>query len=106
MGITLEEIHAETADEDWQSSFLGSGNDAQIVHKLVSLKNLAVYWNNDQKPSQFEDNDVMRSQMANWVLFQFTVDALADFPSRSTRTAYLRNTTTFSSPSVPPSKWF
>ena len=67
MGITLEEIHAETTDENWQSSFLSSTVGATIVHKLVSLKNLAMYWNSGVKPSQFKSDDHMRKKMADWI---------------------------------------
>jgi len=42
-GITLEHIHAQSTDEWWKPTFLNVGQE--VVHKLITLKNLAVYWN-------------------------------------------------------------
>ena len=67
MGITLEQIHAETTDEEWEPSFLSSQISAQIVHKLVSLKNLSVYLNSETHPSSFRNNDKMAQKMVSWV---------------------------------------
>lgn len=67
MGITLEQIHAETTDEDWEPSFVSSNVGSQIVHKLVSLKNLAIYWNSSVYPSSFSSNEKMKTKMAEWV---------------------------------------
>eukprot|EP01132_Coremiostelium_polycephalum_P004812 gene4812-5998_t len=41
-GITLEELLAESTNEDWKSSFIHTPHN--LVHKLITLKNLSVYW--------------------------------------------------------------
>lgn len=71
VGLTLESLHAQSTDEDWNPTFLKTNE--QIIHKvwplfalfrpscrpqlayvsratpvqLVSLKNFAIYWNSD-----------------------------------------------------------
>jgi vacuolar protein sorting-associated protein 13A/C len=41
-GITLEHFHAQSTDGNWNPTFLKLKEEIQ--HKLVTLKNLAVYW--------------------------------------------------------------
>ena len=43
LGVTLEHLHAHSTNDDWEETFLKGSH--QFVHKLVSLKNVAMYWN-------------------------------------------------------------
>uniref|UniRef100_A0A915Q109 Vacuolar protein sorting-associated protein 13A n=1 Tax=Setaria digitata TaxID=48799 RepID=A0A915Q109_9BILA len=55
VGATLEAIDFKTTDEDWNETI--HKEVIKIVYKLVSLKNLAVYWNSDSKLiSDLSDN--------------------------------------------------
>ena len=69
MGITLERIHAETTDEEWIPTFLNTSSN-QLIHKLVSLKNLAIYMNPSTFPSSFTDIQLLNKQMSKWVRIQ------------------------------------
>jgi len=51
-GVTLEEVSAVSADERWKPAFLTQ--EHKLIHKLVSLKNLALYWNPNEPPLKFE----------------------------------------------------
>ncbi|KNC49059.1 vacuolar protein sorting-associated protein 13C [Thecamonas trahens ATCC 50062] len=42
-GITLENLSAYSTDENWERKFLEG--DHPLVHKVVDLRNLGVYWN-------------------------------------------------------------
>ncbi|EDO42082.1 predicted protein [Nematostella vectensis] len=46
VGFTLQNLSAETTDDNWKTSVVNAA--AKTVFKLVSLDNLAVYWNPDQ----------------------------------------------------------
>ncbi|KAJ7389007.1 hypothetical protein OS493_034400 [Desmophyllum pertusum] len=54
IGVSLENLSAESTDENWIPSIVGKS--VQIVHKLVKLDSLALYWNTKdnigQLPSQ------------------------------------------------------
>ncbi|XP_022794312.1 vacuolar protein sorting-associated protein 13A-like [Stylophora pistillata] len=43
IGATLENLSAESTDENWVPSIVGES--VKIVHKLVKLDSLALYWN-------------------------------------------------------------
>ncbi|XP_066022145.1 intermembrane lipid transfer protein VPS13A-like [Pocillopora verrucosa] len=43
IGVTLENLSAESTDEHWKPSIVGK--KVKIVHKLVKLDSLAIYWN-------------------------------------------------------------
>eukprot|EP01122_Echinamoeba_exundans_P003714 TRINITY_DN1378_c0_g1_i1.p1 TRINITY_DN1378_c0_g1~~TRINITY_DN1378_c0_g1_i1.p1 ORF type:complete len:3355 (-),score=763.88 TRINITY_DN1378_c0_g1_i1:110-10174(-) len=42
-GVTLDGLHAQSCDADWNATFLSVGDT--IMRKLVDLRNLAIYWN-------------------------------------------------------------
>jgi hypothetical protein len=42
-GITLDSLHAQSCNGSWEPAFLAVGED--VIHKLVTLSNLAIYWN-------------------------------------------------------------
>ncbi|CAJ0565306.1 unnamed protein product, partial [Mesorhabditis spiculigera] len=44
-GITLQKLDFQTTDENWLPTI--HKETLKIIHKLVSLENLAVYWNSD-----------------------------------------------------------
>ncbi|XP_068741113.1 intermembrane lipid transfer protein VPS13A-like [Montipora capricornis] len=43
IGVTLENLSAESTDENWIPAIVSSS--VQLVHKLVKLDSLALYWN-------------------------------------------------------------
>ena len=43
LGVTMEHLHAHSTDDSWDETFIKGPH--QFVHKLVTLKNVAVYWN-------------------------------------------------------------
>jgi vacuolar protein sorting-associated protein 13A/C len=47
LGITLESFDAVSTDENWHPTFIQSTSDT--LHKLASLKSLAIYWDTDTK---------------------------------------------------------
>jgi hypothetical protein len=61
-GITLEHFHAQSTDSNWNATFLKLKEDLQ--HKLVTLKNLAVYWDTPA------DKKVRVDQLGNGTLEQ------------------------------------
>jgi vacuolar protein sorting-associated protein 13A/C len=46
-GLTLEGLVFQTTDENWHAAVLK--DTVKIFHKLISMENLAVYWNSDAK---------------------------------------------------------
>lgn len=42
-GITLDSLHAQSCNGQWTPAFLTVGED--IIHKLVNLSNLSIYFN-------------------------------------------------------------
>lgn len=43
LGVTLDGLHAQSCDSNWNATFLSVGDS--IMRKLVDLRNLAIYWN-------------------------------------------------------------
>lgn len=57
-GFTLESLQFSTTDSNWQETIHKEA--VQIVYKLVSLNNLAIYWNSKSKlMSDMTDNDAI-----------------------------------------------
>jgi hypothetical protein len=50
-------------NEDWQASFVDS---ARVIHKLVDLKNFAIYWDSAAPPLRF-DHIQVRQPVCGWV---------------------------------------
>lgn len=42
-GFTLDSLHAQSCDGNWQAAFLTVGGD--VIHKLLTLQNLSIYLN-------------------------------------------------------------
>lgn len=57
VGVTLKELSAVSANEDWVPSFLSTTQ--VFVRKLLKLKNLSVYMNTNSSSIYSEDNEVM-----------------------------------------------
>jgi vacuolar protein sorting-associated protein 13A/C len=59
VGVSIEELSAHSTDENWMEAFISSSTG--LIHKLLKLSNLAVYWNTDgqsfagMSPSEFRD---------------------------------------------------
>eukprot|EP01113_Clastostelium_recurvatum_P051147 TRINITY_DN9869_c0_g1_i1.p1 TRINITY_DN9869_c0_g1~~TRINITY_DN9869_c0_g1_i1.p1 ORF type:complete len:314 (+),score=86.57 TRINITY_DN9869_c0_g1_i1:66-1007(+) len=49
VGLTLESLVARSTNPNWEPAFLHAEHDT--VHKLITLTNLAVYWNSGDEPS-------------------------------------------------------
>ncbi|KAK9766018.1 Vacuolar protein sorting-associated protein 13 [Basidiobolus ranarum] len=45
VGFTLHELSASSTDENWKETFIDQQTD--IIHKLVKLGSMAVYWNTE-----------------------------------------------------------
>lgn len=66
IGITLENLSAESTDCNWVPCIVGSS--VQLVHKLVKLDSLALYWNSNDDigklPSQEEWQNIAKGGIA------------------------------------------
>uniref|UniRef100_A0A914Q3N0 Chorein N-terminal domain-containing protein n=1 Tax=Panagrolaimus davidi TaxID=227884 RepID=A0A914Q3N0_9BILA len=61
-GLTLEGLVFQTTDENWHAAVLK--DTVKIFHKLISMENLAVYWNYDSKfISDLSDKDEIRKTL-------------------------------------------
>src|SRR4051794_37099281 len=47
----LNQTSLAGTNEDWQASFVDS---ARVIHKLVDLKNFAIYWDSAAPPLRFD----------------------------------------------------
>lgn len=45
-GFTLDSLHAQSCDGNWEPAFLTVGDD--VIHKLLTLQNLSIYLNTTQ----------------------------------------------------------
>ncbi|VIO96842.1 Uncharacterized protein BM_BM5678 [Brugia malayi] len=62
VGATLEGIDFKTTDENWNETI--HKEVVKVVYKLVSLKNLAIYWNSDSElVSDLADNAAILQAM-------------------------------------------
>ncbi|VDN06934.1 unnamed protein product [Thelazia callipaeda] len=67
VGATLEGIDFKTTDENWNETI--HKEVVKIVYKLVSLKNLAVYWNSKSELlSDANDSAVILQEMKNAIV--------------------------------------
>lgn len=57
VGVTLKELSAVSANEDWVPSFLSTTQ--VFVRKLLKLKNLSIYMNTKSSSIYSDDNEVM-----------------------------------------------
>lgn len=65
MGITLEHLSAVSANDNWIPTFLNS--DHTIIHKLITLKNLAVYWNPDEQLEPYDTTKSVSDRLSEMV---------------------------------------
>lgn len=75
-GITLQELQANTTDENWKQAFLDRTKDDVVkaaVYKLLTLKGLRLYWND--KESEFLANS------AKYTIYS-KMQSLIDTPSK------------------------
>ncbi|CAB3407867.1 unnamed protein product [Caenorhabditis bovis] len=62
MGITLQKLDFKTTDENWKETI--HKDVVKIIYKLVSLQNLAVYWNSDTEfISDLNDKEKIRKRL-------------------------------------------
>ncbi|CAI5438459.1 unnamed protein product [Caenorhabditis angaria] len=62
MGITLEKLYFKTTDEHWKETI--HKDVVKIIYKLVSLQNLAVYWNSGTEfISDYTDKEKIRKKL-------------------------------------------
>ncbi|GMT29125.1 hypothetical protein PFISCL1PPCAC_20422 [Pristionchus fissidentatus] len=65
-GVTLASLQLHTTDSNWKSTV--HKDVVKIVHKLVDLNNLAVYWDSDVKLiSDLEDKMVIRQKLRDLI---------------------------------------
>ncbi|KAJ5066281.1 vacuolar protein sorting-associated protein 13a-related [Anaeramoeba ignava] len=48
MGVTLDAITAQSADENWKPAFVE--NNPEFLNKIVDLKHLSIYWDTNTEP--------------------------------------------------------
>ncbi|KAJ3106617.1 hypothetical protein HDU97_005982 [Phlyctochytrium planicorne] len=67
VGITLSELSAVSTDENWNEAFIHE--EVGLIHKLVRLGSLAIYWNTDTTSlaglPQAESLEIFMSQIAS-----------------------------------------
>ncbi|CAI2320935.1 unnamed protein product [Caenorhabditis sp. 36 PRJEB53466] len=62
MGVTLEKLYFKTTDENWKETI--HKDVVKIIYKLVSLQNLAVYWNSSTEfISDLDDKELIRKKL-------------------------------------------
>ncbi|PAV62062.1 hypothetical protein WR25_11522 isoform B [Diploscapter pachys] len=62
MGVTMEKLDFQTTDSNWKPTIHKEA--VKIIYKLVSLQNLAMYWNSDSKLiSDLTDKDEIRKKL-------------------------------------------
>ncbi|CAD27608.1 Vacuolar protein sorting-associated protein 13 [Caenorhabditis elegans] len=62
MGITLEKLNFKTTDENWRETI--HKDVVKIIYKLVSLQNLAIYWNSSTEfISDLDDKEAIRKKL-------------------------------------------
>ncbi|EFP12519.1 hypothetical protein CRE_29770 [Caenorhabditis remanei] len=62
MGVTLEKLNFKTTDENWKETI--HKETVKIIYKLVSLQNLAVYWNSSAEfISDLDDKEAIRKRL-------------------------------------------
>ncbi|KAI9340870.1 hypothetical protein BDR26DRAFT_820276 [Obelidium mucronatum] len=72
IGITLSRLSAESTDELWKATFIH--DEVGIIHKLVTLDSLAIYFNNDDSTLSAMDPDTLRSQMLHLIANDYIPD--------------------------------
>lgn len=66
VGLILEHLSAQSTNEEWNPVFLMS--EHKLIYKLVSLKNLSIYWNSSEERLKFESLNEM-SQLLNNMIY-------------------------------------
>uniref|UniRef100_A0A8R1E5I1 Chorein N-terminal domain-containing protein n=1 Tax=Caenorhabditis japonica TaxID=281687 RepID=A0A8R1E5I1_CAEJA len=62
MGVTLEKLDFKTTDENWKETI--HKDVVKIIYKLVSLQNLAVYWNSSAEfISDLDNKETIRKKL-------------------------------------------
>uniref|UniRef100_A0A0K0FDI7 Vacuolar protein sorting-associated protein 13A (inferred by orthology to a human protein) n=1 Tax=Strongyloides venezuelensis TaxID=75913 RepID=A0A0K0FDI7_STRVS len=68
-GITLEALDFITTDENWKATI--HKDVVKIVHKLISMNNLSVYWNSDTRLiSDLASKEDIKREMHNGITTQ------------------------------------
>jgi vacuolar protein sorting-associated protein 13A/C len=71
-GLTIDHFHAQSTDGDWKPTFLKLGEE--LAHKLITLKDLAIYWDHAADKSQVHLKYKDHAQMAE-IMDQLAADA-------------------------------
>jgi len=61
VGVTLNKLTTESTDEKWIPTFLK--NESSIIHKIIDLDQLSVYWNSDTKPLKYSSLDDLSNKL-------------------------------------------
>ena len=64
-GITLESLHSQSTDGNWNPTFLH--HHSPLVHKLIELKNFAMYWDSNTKFIDYYNSEDMAEELENLV---------------------------------------
>lgn len=67
-GVTLEHLHAQSADESFHPTFLTNSVAFKIIHKLVRLSNLAVYWDSGAEFVSFDSTEELGAKLDKMVI--------------------------------------
>eukprot|EP01133_Synstelium_polycarpum_P012231 gene12231-14325_t len=65
VGLTLSSLVAESTDEHWTPSFLKK--ESSVVHKLIDMRDLAVYWSSNAQPLSYANTADLAGQLAAMV---------------------------------------
>ncbi|KAL4492372.1 hypothetical protein ABPG72_005507 [Tetrahymena utriculariae] len=67
-GISLEEISVFTCDGEWKKKFLdGTQTQDQLIRKLGEIKNLSLYWNDQETEFLTRDQQNINQKMVQYV---------------------------------------
>ncbi|EGC29659.1 hypothetical protein DICPUDRAFT_158736 [Dictyostelium purpureum] len=66
VGITLNSLIAESTDATWNPTFLK--NENTIIHKIVNLDCLSIYWNSNSAKLKYTDIDDLSSKLKSMIV--------------------------------------
>lgn len=65
-GLTLDQLSARSTDSAWKPAFLTT--EHELVHKLVEIKNLAVYWDTDATFMSYQSTAELSKKLNDLIL--------------------------------------
>ncbi|EGG23782.1 hypothetical protein DFA_05918 [Cavenderia fasciculata] len=84
VGITMKKLIAESTDSNWKPTFLQNKDNNSIVHKVINLSDLSVYWDSDKQHLKYTSLSDLVTQLEYMI-----TEAGSEPSSASTRLSYV-----------------